>query len=57
MHALGVPSKYAATRMGHADETMIRRVYQHIMETEENESTAKLNAYFGKMQNKMQNAV
>ncbi len=46
MHSLGIPSKYAATRMGHADETMIMRVYQHIMETKMNESTKKLDEYF-----------
>lgn len=46
MHSLGIPSKYAAMRMGHADETMIMRVYQHIMDTTENESTKKLNEYF-----------
>lgn len=46
MCALGFPAKYAAARMGHADETMISRVYQHIMLSQEDEHTEKLNAYF-----------
>lgn len=57
MYGLGVPPKYAAQRMGHADETMINRVYAHIMQSKVDEQTEKINAYFNKMQNKMQNEI
>lgn len=57
MFALNIPPKYAAARMGHADETMINRVYAHIMQTREDEHTEALNNYFNGLQRKMQDAI
>lgn len=37
MLAVGVPNKYAIERMGHATETMLKRVYQHTFEQKQQE--------------------
>ena len=57
MYSLNIPPKYAASRMGHADETMINRVYAHIIQSKEDEHTQQINAYFGKMQNEIQHGI
>jgi integrase len=54
MYAIGIPEKYGAKRMGHAGTNMLHRVYVHIMDETENEHTDKLNEYFNKMQDEMQ---
>lgn len=37
MMTMGVPNKYAMERMGHATETMLKRVYQHTFEQKQQE--------------------
>ncbi|MHC1785470.1 MAG: site-specific integrase [Christensenellales bacterium] len=42
MLALGVPDKYAQARMGHATPTMLRTVYQHLMDDKRTEVDASI---------------
>lgn len=37
MLSLGIPNRYAAERMGHATDTMLKSVYQHIMAQKKDE--------------------
>lgn len=50
MLALGVPDKYAMQRMGHETDTMLKSVYQHLMDDKsaeiDNSIEAKLSALF-----------
>lgn len=52
MLALGVPNKYAASRMGHSTDDMLKRVYQHLMENKEKEISNTVNNFFENMQSK-----
>lgn len=46
MLKLNVPNKYAAERMGHATEDMLKNVYQHTLEHEMNSINEKVNSFF-----------
>ena len=46
MLSMNVPNKYAAARMGHATEDMLKNVYQHIMEKKKNEVDNQMTDYF-----------
>lgn len=41
--ALGVPDKYAMQRMGHATPSMLKNVYQHLMQDKQDEITNTIN--------------
>ncbi|MFV0314922.1 MAG: tyrosine-type recombinase/integrase [Anaerotignum sp.] len=45
MLANNVPDKYALKRMGHATDSMLKRVYQHTMKEKENEVTETIDNY------------
>ena len=44
--ALGVPDKYSMKRMGHATENMLKTVYQHTMDTKEDEFAKMIDNYY-----------
>ena len=44
--SLGVPDKYAMQRMGHSTPTMLKQVYQHLMQDKASSIDDQLNAYF-----------
>lgn len=44
--SLGVPDKYAMQRMGHSTPTMLKQVYQHLMQDKTTSVDDQLNAYF-----------
>lgn len=44
----GVPDKVAAERMGHSDTTMLKKVYQHVLDDMDKSASDKLSAVFGK---------
>ena len=44
--SLGVPDKYAMQRMGHSTPTMLKQVYQHLMENKNTTIDDQLNEYF-----------
>ena len=46
MLAMNIPNKYAAARMGHATEDMLKKVYQHIMEKKKTETDNQMTEYF-----------
>lgn len=46
MLAMNIPNKYAAARMGHATEDMLKKVYQHIMEKKKTETDNQMIDYF-----------
>ena len=46
MLALNVPNKYAAERMGHASENMLKNVYQHTLKSEEEKINQVINNFF-----------
>ena len=46
MLALNIPNKYAAERMGHADDTMLKKVYQHLMEDKNKDIDDSIEKYF-----------
>ena len=46
MLALGIPNKYAARRMGHSTENMLRTVYQHTFQSEEEKMNERINSFF-----------
>ena len=46
MLSMNVPNKYAAARMGHATEDMLKNVYQHLMEKKKNEVDNQMTDYF-----------
>lgn len=50
LHSLGVPDKYAMERMGHSTETMLRRVYQHLIESKQQSVDAQITDYFKNME-------
>lgn len=52
MLALGVPNKYAASRMGHSTDDMLKRVYQHLMQDKQNEINSKVNDFFENLSSK-----
>ena len=54
MLSLGIPDKYAMTRMGHATPNMLRNVYQHLRDEKDREATAAINSHFDTMQRNMQ---
>ena len=56
MLSLGVPDKYAMTRMGHATPNMLKNVYQHLMDDTDREMSLVINQYFESMQHAMQHA-
>lgn len=43
MLALGVPDKYAMVRMGHETDTMLKTVYQHLMDDKDKEVDLAIN--------------
>lgn len=49
MLSLNIPKNYIASYVGHADETMIDRVYGHIMETKKHDVEDIMEAYFSKL--------
>ena len=52
MLSLGVPDKYAMARMGHATPTMLKQVYQHLMDDKAAAIDDQLSDYFsGKILN------
>ena len=44
--SLGVPDKYAMSRMGHSTPAMLKQVYQHIMSDKSSSIDDQLSAYF-----------
>ena len=46
MLQLGVPDKYAMERMGHSTNNMLKQVYQHTFESEQDAITNKMQEYF-----------
>ena len=48
MLKLNVPNKYAAERMGHATEDMLKNVYQHTLENEMRDISLRVNEFFEK---------
>ncbi len=46
MLKLNVPNKYAAERMGHATEDMLKNVYQHTLENEMHDISLRVNEFF-----------
>ncbi len=46
MLALNVPNKYAAERMGHASENMLKNVYQHTVSSEFEKINQRINMFF-----------
>lgn len=46
MLKLNVPNKYAAERMGHATEDMLKNVYQHTLEHEMHSINERVNSFF-----------
>jgi integrase len=46
MLAMNIPNKYAAARMGHSTEEMLKKVYQHIMENKKTETDLQMMNYF-----------
>ncbi|GHU70522.1 site-specific integrase [Clostridia bacterium] len=55
MNALGVPDKYAAEQLGHADTRITRDVYQHTMQSKRTEMADLIGKFYA-MQNVVQNA-
>lgn len=52
MLSLNIPNKYAAERMGHSTDAMLKRVYQHIVQDKMDEFSDKINAEISKTVNK-----
>lgn len=48
MLKLNIPNRYAAERMGHSTEDMLKSVYQHTLKTEKKKIDTKVNAFFDK---------
>ena len=46
---LNIPDKYVMERMGHSTNVMLKRVYQHTFQDEQQEVTRRLNDYFDNM--------
>ena len=46
MLANNVPDKYAMKRMGHATNSMLKNVYQHIITQKDQEVTVVMNNFF-----------
>lgn len=46
MLALGVPDKYAMERMGHATNNMLKTVYQHTIQSEQDKISNQVDKYF-----------
>ncbi len=44
--SLGVPDKYIMQRMGHATPAMTKQVYQHVMQSKDQQITDSINAFF-----------
>jgi integrase len=44
--SLGVPDKYIMARMGHATPSMTKQVYQHLMQSKDDQVTAAINDFF-----------
>lgn len=44
--SLGVPDKYIMARMGHATTNMTKQVYQHVMQSKDDQVTAAINSFF-----------
>ena len=44
--SLGVPDKYIMARMGHATTNMTKQVYQHLMQSKDDQVTAAINDFF-----------
>ena len=53
MLALGIPDKYAMERMGHATNNMLKNVYQHTMQSEQEKITKRIDEYFQKSTQKI----
>lgn len=43
---IGVPDKYAMERMGHSTNNMLKQVYQHTFDSEQDAITNKMQEYF-----------
>lgn len=54
MLALNIPDKYAMERMGHSTNTMLKTVYQHVIQDKQKETSKILDKYFETMQHEMQ---
>ena len=48
MLKLNIPNKYAAERMGHATEDMLKNVYQHTLSQDMKSINQTVNDYFDK---------
>lgn len=46
MLALNIPNKYAAERMGHSTENMLKNVYQHTIRSEAQKIDNRINSFF-----------
>lgn len=46
MLALGVPDKYAISRMGHSTTNMLQNVYQHLIDEKQKEVNNQINNFF-----------
>lgn len=60
MLSLGIPDKYAMSRIGHASTHMLKAVYQHLIDEREREAAAKMDSYmakFSEMQHEMQHEI
>lgn len=54
MLRLNVPDKYAMERLGHAQNSTLKMIYQHTMVDESQKVSDSVNEYFEKMQHEMQ---
>ena len=52
MLAMNIPNKYAAARMGHATDEMLKNVYQHIMEHKKTQTDNQMTEYFDNFLNR-----
>lgn len=52
MLAMNIPNKYAAARMGHSTDDMLKKVYQHIMEHKKTQTDNQMTEYFDNFLNK-----
>lgn len=46
MHAIGVPDKYIMKRGGWATDTVMKRVYQNVIDVEDRKQTGRINEHF-----------
>jgi len=51
MLMLGVPDKYAMSRMGHSSTNMLKMVYQHLMDGKETDVADAVDAFFESLSN------